>query len=64
MSPRTDIEVLVRPSGQPYIVLHGTVETVAAHVGIGEILVTISHTRTMATATAIGLARPPEKTSI
>jgi holo-[acyl-carrier protein] synthase len=58
----SDIEIRVRPSGQPYIVLHGTVQTVAAGAGIGEILVTISHTRTMATATAIGLARSSEET--
>ena len=52
----SDIEVLVHPSGQPYIVLHGAVQTVATQLGLGEVLITISHTRTLATATAIGLA--------
>lgn len=53
----TDIEILVKSSGQPYVVLHGKARTYADRIGVGEILITISHTRTYATATAIGLAR-------
>lgn len=53
----TDIEILVKPSGQPYVVLHGRTRAYSDGLGIGEILVTISHTRTVATATAIGLSR-------
>ncbi len=53
----TEIEILVRPSGQPFVVLHGRTRDYAASLGIGEIMITISHTRTMATATAIGLSR-------
>ena len=52
----TDIEVLVKPSGQPYIELHGTTLDVATRLGINEILVSISHTKNYATATAIGMA--------
>lgn len=51
----TDIEVCVKPSGQPYIELHGSTKVVATRLGIGEILITISHTSNYATATAIGL---------
>ncbi len=54
----TEIEVLVKPSGQPVIVLHGSTQEVARRLGIGEILVSISHTANYATATAIGLNRP------
>jgi holo-[acyl-carrier protein] synthase len=53
----TDIEIQVKPSGQPVVVLHGPTRAYADSLGIGEILITISHTRTVATATAIGLAR-------
>ena len=53
----TDIEILVKPSGQPYIQLHGKALAYADSHNFGEILVTISHTSTYATATAIGLAK-------
>ncbi len=53
----TDIEILVKTSGQPYVQLHGPTRAYATGLGIGEILITISHTRSMATATAIALAQ-------
>ena len=53
----TDIEILTLPSGQPYVVMHGTARTYSESKGIGTILITLSHTKTYATATAIGLAR-------
>lgn len=53
----TDIEILARPSGQPYVFLHGSARQYADSIGIGDVLISISHTRTVATATAIGLAR-------
>ena len=52
----TDIVVLVKPSGQPFIQLHGTTLDVATRLDINEILVSISHTKNYATATAIGIA--------
>ena len=52
----TDIEILVKPSGQPYVVLHGVTRSYADSIGIGDILITLSHTKLMATATAISLA--------
>lgn len=55
----TDIEVLVKPSGQPFIKLHGTTLDVAIRLGINDVLVSISHTRNYATATAIGMTTNP-----
>lgn len=52
----TDIEILTHPSGQPYVVMHGSARTCSENKGIGTILITLSHTKTYATATAIGLA--------
>lgn len=50
-----DIEVLPRKSGQPVVELHGGAREVAERQEIDDILITISHCRTYATATAIGL---------
>jgi holo-[acyl-carrier protein] synthase len=50
-----DIEIKVKPSGQPYVVLHASTKEVADRLGIGEIQVSISHTSEYATAVAIGL---------
>jgi len=49
-----DIEVLARTSGQPYINIQGGAGDHARRLGIDEILITISHCRAYATATAIG----------
>jgi len=51
-----DIEILPLHSGQPRIELSGEAASVADGLGIGSILITISHARSYATATAIGLA--------
>lgn len=49
-----DIEVTAKPSGQPAIALHGSVRDYAVERGIDTVLITISHCRAYATATAIG----------
>ena len=54
-----DIEVCSKKSGQPYIVLHGGAAEVAARLGIDEVLMTISHCRAYATATAVAMQRTP-----
>lgn len=54
----TDVEIGVRPSGQPFVVLHGSAKQLADRLNINDILVTISHTKTYATATAIGVNNP------
>ena len=53
----TDIEVVTEPSGRPVIVLHGTTREVADRLGIADVLVSISHTKNYATATAIGVSK-------
>ena len=52
-----DIEVQSQKSGRPLIVLSGGARDLADRMGIGEMLITISHCRSYATATAVGIAR-------
>ncbi len=54
-----DIEVCTRRSGQPFIELHGGAKEAARRLGIDQVLVTISHCRAYATATAIALQHAP-----
>lgn len=49
-----DIEIGVRASGQPFVQLHGGVREYAEQLGVEQVLITISHCRAYATATAIG----------
>lgn len=51
-----EIEVVTEESGRPRVVLHGSTADLAKQLGIGEILVTMSHCREYATATAIGIS--------
>ena len=51
----TDIEVANMKSGQPVINLTGGAGNVAKLLGIDEILITISHCKAYATATAIAM---------
>lgn len=53
-----DIEVYSNLGGRPSIVIRGGAREVADSLGIGEILISISHCRAYATATAIALAAP------
>lgn len=50
-----DIEVQNRRSGQPAIKLRGTAQDVAKRLGIDDVLISISHCRAYATATAIAI---------
>ena len=51
-----DIEVQSAKSGQPSIAIHGGARDHANQLGIDEILITISHCRAYATATAIAVS--------
>lgn len=53
-----DIEILSRPSGQPEVVLHGPVRDLAQSREIDRVILSISHCRAYATATAIGYRVP------
>lgn len=50
-----DIEILALPSGKPYVNMQGGARDFAKALNIDEILITISHCRAYATATAIGI---------
>lgn len=54
----TDLEVRKLPSGRPRVVLGCGALDAAKARGIGEILISISHCRTYATAYALALAGP------
>ena len=51
----SDIEILNETGGAPKVMLHGETRDIAESRGVGEILVTISHCRTYATAYAIAM---------
>ena len=51
----TDVEVRNEPGGAPRIVLGGGAREIADSLGIGDVLISISHCRTHATAFAIAL---------
>ena len=50
-----DIEVLPDDNGRPHVTLTGGAAEIAQQLGMDEILITISHAREYATATAIGI---------
>lgn len=50
-----EIEVESLKSGKPLIKLHATTADVAKNLGIKEILITMSHSKELATATAIAV---------
>ena len=54
----TDIEVRNGEDGQPQVMVCGVAKEIARERGIGDILISISHCRTYATAYAMALARP------
>jgi holo-[acyl-carrier protein] synthase len=54
-----DIEVATKRSGQPLILIHGSAREIADHLGIGDVLISISHCRAYAMATAIALTQRP-----
>ncbi|MGH7128998.1 MAG: holo-ACP synthase [Planctomycetaceae bacterium] len=55
-----EIEVCSEKSGRPTIRTRGATREFAQRMGIEEILITISHCKAYATATAIALGRPQE----
>ncbi len=52
----TDAEVLRAPSGQPMVALHGQCRVIADEMGVTEWWISISHTGSLATASAIAVA--------
>ncbi|MEE2796728.1 MAG: holo-ACP synthase [Planctomycetota bacterium] len=54
-----DVEVLNGSSGRPVVTLMGGTQDLAEKMGIGGVLVSISHCRTHATAHAIAVSQMP-----
>jgi len=52
-----DIEICSSRSGQPSIVLRGAAREIADQAGVCDVLISISHCRSFATATAIAVGR-------
>lgn len=52
-----DIEIASQKSGRPVVAMHGGTREFAQRIGIDEVLITISHCRAYATATAIAIRR-------
>jgi holo-[acyl-carrier protein] synthase len=51
-----DIEVRRKPSGEPYVVLHGGANELAKKLGAAEVLVSLSHTDHYSVANAVVVA--------
>ena len=51
----TDVEVVNEPSGRPRVTLGGRCRQIADEIGMGSVLVSISHIETHAIASAIGV---------
>ena len=58
----TDIEVLNKPGGAPYVELHGQAQQFCDENSIAEILISISHCQQYATAFATALTGTSAKT--
>jgi len=57
----TDMEIRRDPTSGPRVLVRGGARDAAIQRGIGDILITLSHCRTYATATAVALALDPER---
>jgi len=53
-----DIEVRRKASGEPFIVLHGAAAETAKRLGIGQVLISLSHTEHYACAHAVAVGTP------
>jgi holo-[acyl-carrier protein] synthase len=51
-----EVDVARRPSGEPYLLLSGRAAALAAERGVGQWLVSLTHTTTTAAAVALALA--------
>ncbi len=53
----TDIEIRKAPSGCPAVAVRGAIKDIVERLGVAEVLVSIAHCRTHATAYAMALGR-------
>ncbi len=59
----TDIEIGKERTGQPTVTLHGKAAAVAKGLGIDEVMVSLSYSRSNAVASAVALANTEPSTS-
>jgi holo-[acyl-carrier protein] synthase len=57
-----DVEVRNLPGGRPVVALHGGARDAADELGVAQILISISHCRSHATAYALAIERDEPKT--
>ena len=50
----TDVEIISLPGGQPSVILHNKARSRAEELGIGEISISLSHSRDYAVAQVVG----------
>jgi len=53
----TDIEIRKAPSGRPTVAVRGALKDIVEQLGVAEVLVSLAHCRTHATAYALALGR-------
>jgi holo-[acyl-carrier protein] synthase len=53
-----DVEVRRKETGEPYILLHGSAEALAASLGVRQALISLSHSDNYSVANAILIAGP------
>jgi holo-[acyl-carrier protein] synthase len=58
-----DVEIRNQPGGKPGVTLYGGVRDVADELGVGQILISISHCRSHATAYALAIERSDDDES-
>jgi holo-[acyl-carrier protein] synthase len=51
-----DVEIRRKASGEPFVVLHGSGAETAKRIGIGEIILSLSHSENYAVANAIAVS--------
>jgi holo-[acyl-carrier protein] synthase len=56
-----DVEIQNQPSGKPVVAIYGGLRDFAEELGVNEVLISISHCRSHATAYAIALERTEEE---
>ena len=54
-----EIEVLSKPSGEPYVRLYGKAMTIASTMGLGELAISLSHSKEYAVATVVATIGQP-----
>ena len=55
----TDVEVVNNPKGQPEVTLSGQVRDIAEQMGIERVSLSITHTASLAIASAVALGKTP-----